>query len=216
MKLNRIALLVFSLAIITATVLSACAPSATPTAAPAAEATKAPVAATEAPAEAPAAEPITLQYWHTHSDAEAAQLDQVIAAFEAANPGISVESTRYAYGDYKTALLTAISSGAVPDVARLDIAWVSEFADQDALTQLDGNLPDFETIIKDTFPGPLSTNVWKDHYYGLPLDTNTQVLLWNKSVFEASGISAPPATMEEFAAVACQLTDASQEAVWLC
>ena len=157
------------------------------------------------------AEPVTLQYWHTHSDAEAAQLDQVIAAFEAANPGISVETTRYAYSDYKTALLTAISSGAVPDVARLDIAWVSEFADQDALTQLDGNLPGFETIIKDTFPGPLSTNVWQDHYYGLPLDTNTQVLLWNKSVFEAAGVSAPPATMEEFAAVACQLTDAAKK-----
>ena len=211
MKLNRIALMIVSLIIITATVLSACAPSTTPTAAPAAEATEAPVAATEAPTEAPAAEPITLQYWHTHSDAEAAQLDQVIAAFEAANPGISVEPTRYAYGDYKTSLLTAISSGAVPDVARLDIAWVSEFANQDALTQLDGNLPNFETIIKDTFPGPLSTNVWKDHYYGLPLDTNTQVLLWNKSVFEAAGISAPPATMEEFAADACKLTDAAKK-----
>lgn len=209
MKLNRIPLMIFSLIIITATVLSACAPSATPTTAPAAEATDSPVAATEAPTEAPAAEPVTLQYWHTHSDAEAAQLDQVIAAFEAANPGIFVESTRYAYSDFKTALLTAISSGAVPDVARLDIAWVSEFADQEALTQLDGNLPDFDNIIKDTFPGPLSTNVWNGHYYGMPLDTNTQVLLWNKSVFEAAGVTAAPTTMEEFATVACQLTNAS-------
>lgn len=211
MKLNRIAIMVFSLVIITATILSACAPTTAPTVAPASDVTEPPVVATEAPTEVPAAEPVTLQYWHTHSDAEAAQLDQVIATFEAANPGISVESTRYAYGDYKTALLTAISSGAVPDVARLDIAWVSEFADQGALTQLDGNLPDFETIIKDTFPGPLSTNLWQDHYYGLPLDTNTQVLLWNKSVFEAAGITTPPATMEEFAADACKLTDAAKK-----
>lgn len=213
MKLNRFALLTISVLIISATVLSACAPAATPTSAPVTSvpATEAP-AAIEVPTEAPvAAEPVTIQYWHTHSDAEAAQLDQVIAAFEAANPGISVEPTRYAYGDYKTALLTAISSGAVPDVARLDIAWVSEFANQDALTQLDGNLPDFDNIVKDTFPGPLSTNMWKDHYYGMPLDTNTQVLLWNKGVFEAAGISTPPATMEEFAAVACQLTDAAKK-----
>jgi multiple sugar transport system substrate-binding protein len=53
--------------------------------------------------------------------------------------------------------------------------------------------------------------MWKDHYYGMPLDTNTQVLLWNKGVFEAAGISTPPATMEEFAAVACQLTDAAKK-----
>ncbi len=211
MKSNRIAILIFSLIIITATTLAACAPAATPTESPAAAVTEAPVIATEAPTEAPVVEPVTLQYWHTHSDAEAAQLDQFIAAFEAANPGVTVESTRYAYSDYKTALLTAISSGAVPDAARLDIAWVSEFADQGALTQLDGNLPDFEAIIADTFPGPLSTNVWQDHYYGMPLDTNTQVLLWNKSVFEAAGLTAAPATMEEFAAVACQLTDAAKK-----
>jgi multiple sugar transport system substrate-binding protein len=213
MKLNRFALLTISVLIISATVLSACAPAATPTSAPVTSipATEA-LVATEVPTEAPvAAEPVTIQYWHTHSDAEAAQLDKVIANFEAANPGIKVASTRYAYNDYKTALLTAISSGAVPDAARLDIAWVSEFADQEALTQLDGNLPDFETIVKDTFPGPLSTNVWKDHYYGLPLDTNTQVLLWNKGVFEAAGISTPPATMEEFAADACKLTDAAKK-----
>ncbi|MBK8417528.1 extracellular solute-binding protein [Candidatus Villigracilis saccharophilus] len=211
MKSNRIAILIFSLIIITATILAACAPAATPTESAAVAVTEALVVATEAPTEAPVVEPVTLQYWHTHSDAEAAQLDQVIAAFEAANSGITVESTRYAYSDYKTALLTAISSGAVPDVARLDIAWVSEFADQGALTQLDGNLPDFEAIIADTFPGPLSTNVWQDHYYGMPLDTNTQVLLWNKSVFEAAGLTAAPTTMEEFAAAACQLTDATKK-----
>src|SRR6266511_1519715 len=214
MKTNRFVWIIISLLIVSTTVLAACAPAATPTAAPATEApavaTEAPTEpATEAPTEAPA--PVTIQYWHTHSDPEAGRVDKVSGAFEAANPGIKVETTRYAYNDYKTALLTAISSGEVPDVARLDIAWVSEFADQGALVQLDGNLPDFDTIIKDTFPGPLSTNYWNGHYYGLPLDTNTQVLLWNKSDFEAAGITAPPATMEEFAADACKLTDAAKK-----
>ena len=214
MKTNRLPLMFLSLIVAFTTLLAACAPVATPTAAPA---TQAPSVATEAPTVAPtqapteAAEPVTIQYWHTHSDPETAQLDKVIAAFEATNPGIKIAPTRYAYNDYKTALLTAISSGDVPDVARLDIAWVSEFADQGALVQLDGKLPDFDTIVKDTYPGPLSTNFWKGHYYGLPLDTNTQVLLWNKSDFDAAGISAPPATMEEFAADACKLTDAAKK-----
>ncbi|MBI3166865.1 MAG: hypothetical protein HYZ22_00195, partial [Chloroflexi bacterium] len=102
MKLNRFALITISVLIISATVLSACAPAATPASAPATEA----AASTEAPAATEvltAAEPVTIQYWHTHSDAEAAQLDKVIADFEAANPGITVETTRYAYNDYKTA-----------------------------------------------------------------------------------------------------------------
>lgn len=215
MKRNRLSWLLASLVVILATLLAACSPAAAPTSAPATdapveEATEAPVAEpTEAPVEE--AEPGTLQYWHTHSDPETAQLDKVIAAFEAENPDITVEPTRYAYSDFKTALLTAISSGEVPDVARLDIAWVSEFADQGALVQLDGNMPGFEEIIADTFPGPLSTNFWKGHYYGLPLDTNTQVLLWNKSVFEEAGISAPPATMEEFADIACTVNRTASE-----
>lgn len=216
MKTKRFVWMLASLLIVSATVLAACAPAATPTTAP----TEPPVAATQAPTQAPteppttAPEPVTIQYWHTHSDPETAQLEEVIAAFEAANPGITVEPSRYAYSDFKTALLTAISSGEVPDVARLDIVWVSEFADQGALVQLDGNMPGFEEIIADTFPGPLATNFWNGHYYGLPLDTNTQVLLWNKEVFEAAGVSAPPATMEEFAEVACTVNRSPSETLY--
>lgn len=217
MKTNRFVWIIISLLIVCTTLLAACAPAPASTAAPA---TEAPAVATEAPTEAAteapteAAAPVTIQYWHTHSDPETAQLDKVIAAFEAANPGIKVEPTRYAYNDYKTALLTAISSGEVPDVARMDIVWVPEFADQGALVQLDGNMPGFEEIIADTFPGPLATNAWQGHYYGLPLDTNTQVLLWNKSVFEKAGVSAPPATMEEFAKLACTVNRSPSETLY--
>ncbi|HCS41196.1 MAG TPA: hypothetical protein DIW44_16685 [Anaerolineaceae bacterium] len=200
---GRLLLVFLSVLIIMSLLLGACA-------APAA--TEAPVAtdaaaATEAATEAPAVEPVTIKYWHTMSDPETAKLDEVIAAFEAANPGITVEPSRYAWGDFKTALLTAIAGGDVPDTARMDIAWVSEFASQGALMQLDGALPDFDAIAASVFPGPLSTNKWDGHYYGLPQNTNTQVLVYNKAAFEAAGIANPPATIEEFVADACALTD---------
>jgi multiple sugar transport system substrate-binding protein len=121
-----------------------------------------------------------------------------------------VEATRYAYDDFKPALLTSLAGGEAPDTARMDIAWVSEFADQGALMQLDGVMPGFEEIIAGTFPGPLSTNYWEGHYYGLPQNTNTQVLLWNGEVFEAAGASVPT-TMEEFADVACELTEGEEQ-----
>lgn len=184
--------------------LAACAPAATPTATEAV--TEAPTAAAT---EAPTAAPVTIRYWHTMSDAESAQLDKVIAAFETANPGITVEATRYAYNDFKAALLTAITGGDAPDTARMDIVWVPEFASQGALMQLDGVLPDFDKIAAEVFPGPLATNKWDGHYYGLPQDTNTQVLVYSKTAFEAAGLTAP-ATMEEFAADACKLTDTAK------
>ena len=216
---KKLLFVLVSLTLVMSFVLAACAPAATPapaTKAPVVAATEAPVvAATEAPAAAtdvpaPAAEPVTIKYWHTMSDAESAKLDEVIATFEAANPGIKVAATRYAYSDFKTALLTAIAGGDVPDTARMDIAWVSEFASQGALSQLDGAMPDFDAIAASVFPGPLSTNKWDGHYYGLPQNTNTQVLVYNKASFEAAGITTPPATMEEFATAACAMTDAAK------
>ncbi len=165
----------------------------------------------EPEAEQPVAEPVVISYWHTMSDPETEQLANVVEAFEAANPGIKVETTRFAYDDFKPALLTGLAGGEAPDTARMDIAWVSEFADQEALMQLDGVMPGFEEIADGTFPGPLSTNYWQGHYYGLPQNTNTQVLLWHAEDYEAAGLSGPPATMEEFAEAACALTSGEEQ-----
>jgi len=211
------------LLVTTTLLLSGCAQTAEPTQAPAA--TEPPAAApptavpptalpptavppTEVP---PTPEPVEITYWHTMSDPETAQLDKVVAAFEAANPGIIVKPTRYAYDDFKPALLTSLAGGEGPDTARMDIAFVPEFADQAVLMQLDGNMPGFDEIKAAVFPGPLSTNFWKGHYYGLPQNTNTQVLLWNKAVYEAAGLTEPPKTMEEFATVACQLSKGEEQ-----
>jgi multiple sugar transport system substrate-binding protein len=145
------------------------------------------------------------------SDAEVEAMEEVIAMFEAEHPNIQVEMTRYAYDDFKSALLTSLAGGEGPDTARLDIIWVPEFAELEALVALDEAMPDFDQIAANTFPGPLATNHWKDHYYGLPQDTNTQVLLWNKELFDAAGITAAPTTMEEFAEMACTLTKGEEQ-----
>lgn len=158
-----------------------------------------------------AAEPATVKYWHTMSDAETAQLEKVVAAFEEANPHITIETTRYAYDDFKSALLTSIAGGEAPDTARLDIIWVPEFAEQGALLALDDKLDGFDEIAASVFPGPLSTNHWQGSHYGLPQNTNTQVLLWNRARFEEAGLTEPPGTLEEFAEVACQLSDPAAE-----
>ena len=72
-------------------------------------------------------------------------------------------------------------------------------------------MADFDEIAANTFAGPLSTNFWDGFYYGLPQDTNTQVLLWNSDVFAAGGIESAPTTMEEFVETACALSDAANE-----
>jgi multiple sugar transport system substrate-binding protein len=220
MKHTRALWTTASLLLMAALMLAACGGAAEPTEAPEAlepteemaEPTEAMAEPTEAPEETEQmAEPVTISYWHTMSDPETEQLANVVAAFEDANPGIKVETTRYAYDDFKAALLTSLAGGEAPDTARMDIIWVPEFAEQGALMQLDGNMPGFQKIADATFPGPLATNFWRGHYYGLPQNTNTQVLLWNAEVFGQAGLDSPPETTEAFAEVACQLSDAANE-----
>lgn len=159
---------------------------------------------------AAAQDTVTVQYWHTMSDPETEQLTAMIAAFEAANPGIVIEATRFAYDDFRQALLTGIAGGEPPDVARLDIAWVPQFAELGALEPMDAALPDLADRLDGFFPGPLSTNYWNGQYWGLPLNTNTQVLLYNAAQFEAAGLEVP-ATVADFAAAACALTTGEEQ-----
>lgn len=47
----------------------------------------------------------------------------------------------------------------------------------------------------------LATNLFEGKYYGLPLNTNTRVLITNPEALAAAGASAPPATFDEFVAL---------------
>ena len=115
---HRHALTVLGLLLTLSLVLSACGTAATPTEEPAAAG---PAAQEPTEAEAPAAEPVTITYWHTMSDPETAQLELVVAAFEETNPGLTVETTRFAYDDFKPALLTALAGGDPWAMSCLDV-----------------------------------------------------------------------------------------------
>lgn len=141
----------------------------------------------------------TISFWHTYSTGsgeETTLLNEVIPRFEADNPGITVEAQAFPYGEFRQKLLTSFAGGVVPDLVRMDIIWVPEFAEMGALQALD-DYPDFAALRDQVFPGPLATNFWQGQYYGLPLDTNTQVFVYNVTMVTEAGV-APPATFEDF------------------
>jgi multiple sugar transport system substrate-binding protein len=149
--------------------------------------------------------PVTITFWHAYNaDVEGKYLDDtLIPEFEAAHPNIKVESVLVPYDQFRRKLLIALSGGTAPDLARVDIIWVPELADQGALAKMEEVIPDFATFSDQFLPGPLSTNTYNGEHYGLPLDTNTRVLVYNKDMFAAAGIEAAPTTMDEFTA-ACE------------
>ncbi|MFO7546490.1 MAG: extracellular solute-binding protein [Trueperaceae bacterium] len=149
-----------------------------------------------------------ITFWHTYSTGsgeEQTMLEQVIPRFQEEHPDIRVEAVGFPYDDFRQKLLTAFAGGIVPDLVRMDIIWVPEFADMGALERLDGH-DGFEALAESVFPGPLSTNFWDGGYFGLPLDTNTQVML-----YDVDAVGTPPATFEEFVAYLEENGDASAD-----
>lgn len=150
----------------------------------------------------------TVTFWHTYSADSKEQetlKNVVLPGFAKLYPNVKVDAQQIPDTDFRQKLLTGIGGDILPDVARLDIQYVPEFADMGALAKLD-DMPGFAAIKADAYPGPLSTNFWKGSYYGLPLDTNTKVLMYNKALLNAAGLSAPPKTMDEFTAAVKKLT----------
>jgi multiple sugar transport system substrate-binding protein len=153
-------------------------------------------------------ETITLTFWHGYNPVETEHFEKnVVPKFEEKYPGVKIKSVAVPYDQFYQKLITAISGGTAPDLVRADLAWVPQLAKIDALEPLDELMEDFNSYKENVFPGTLSPNKWKDHYYGLPLDTNTRVLLWNKTLFDKAGIKEPPKTLDEFVSTIEKLSE---------
>ena len=151
-------------------------------------------------------EQVELLFWHTYSVHEANRARGLFDEFEAQNPKIKIKMEYVPYHALRTKLLTYLAVGEAPaDLIRLDIIYVPELANMSVLLPLDDYLPEIGVRSEDFYPGPWATVVWNDHIWGLPLNTNTQVLFYRKDYFEAEGIS-PPTTWEEFIDAARKLT----------
>ncbi|MFG2059447.1 extracellular solute-binding protein [Micromonospora sp. NPDC048930] len=150
----------------------------------------------------------TITFWHGYnSDSKEVKTlrEVVIPAFKAKHPGTDVKEVSVPDKDLHQKLITAVAGGKLPDVVRADIAWVPELAKLGVLERLDRSMPDFHSFADKVFPGTLATNKYKGGYYGLPLDTNTRVQMYNANALAKAGVTAPPRTFDDLRALADKL-----------
>ena len=169
-------------------------------------------------AETQKAEPITINFWHHYSVQSAENetlMNVLIPKFEEENPGIKVNAVSHEWADLHDKILISAQSDTLPDVARLDIAWVPEFQKMGVLTALDEEMADFDAVTADLLDSAMSTGYVQGHYYAMALNTNTKILFYNKDALTAAGL-AVPTTMEEFAAAVAALSGKNEngQQVW--
>jgi len=175
-----------------------------------------PASSAGAPEESKAARPaekVTIEYWHTYSDSEEKVLTEKIKPqFEAEYPDIELKLTRMPYEGLKDQVIAAVAGDAAPDLMRMDIIWVPELAAKGALKKLN-ELPGFEEVRASVFEGPMQTNLFQGEYYGVPLNTNTKIAIYNADTLKEAGLSQAPATMDELVQAARAIKDKKKQGI---
>ncbi len=144
------------------------------------------------------------------------ELESLVDAFEAQNPGIEIAYTTAPFADYFTKLQTDFAAGNPPDVFELNYENFVTFAARDTLLPLGERLVADDVISNDTFyPAALDAFAFEGTQYGLPITFSTVVLYYNKALFDAAGVSYPDAdwTWDDVMAAAEAISNPA-ERVW--
>jgi sn-glycerol 3-phosphate transport system substrate-binding protein len=155
----------------------------------------------------------TLILWHSMADEAGVQLEAFIGEFnnsKGREMGIAVDAIfQGASADASTKLRTILQSGQydqLPDVMQIDATGVVDYKSSGFAFTVDDALaldPDYD--IGRLTEAPLKAWSFGGVQLGMPFNSSTTVMYYNKSILEAAGISEPPTTFDEIIAVSQRL-----------
>ncbi len=137
-------------------------------------------------------------------------IDDMIAEFEKANPGIKVKAV-YAgnYDDTRVKALAALKADQPVQLSVLFSIDVFELIDQDVLVPFDEVVTSAEDKqwLASFYPALMENSKAKGKIWGVPFQRSTIVMYHNKDAFKEAGLdpNKPPATWDEMAALAQKL-----------
>jgi multiple sugar transport system substrate-binding protein len=157
-----------------------------------------------------AQEPVTLDIWIF--EGEESLLPALEEAFEAENPNVNVEITLIPEDQYVVKIDTGLAAGSPPDIGYLyDLRWVKA----GRILPLDETIAAHEIDLADLNQGIIGNCTIDGQVYCLGSYTGAVPLLYNKAMFDAAGLDYPsatePMTIDEYAALAAQLTVPSDD-----
>ena len=130
---------------------------------------------------------------------------ELIPRFEAAHPGVKV-NTQYVYWTHLDEKLTiSFAGGVAPDVFQVGAEYVGGLAYRGMAEPLDEYVKRWGEA-DDYFSASWSTCVYQGHVYGLPYLSAPRVLLYRKDLLREAGFERPPDTWEELAEAAERMT----------
>ncbi|WDQ97931.1 sugar ABC transporter substrate-binding protein [Devosia sp. J2-20] len=155
---------------------------------------------------AAAQEDVTITIWSLDDENQPAL--NLAREFSEMDNGITVDYRQIQFDDVVSESMRAFATGQAPDIIAVDNPEHALFAARGAFLDITDMVANSQAIDPDNyFPGPLNSVSWDGKIFGVPKATNTIALYYNKDLFAAAGIDAPPQTWAELVEDARTLTD---------
>ena len=138
---------------------------------------------------------IDLEIWGLFDDATA--YNEIINKYKEINPYAgTIKYRKFTPDTYRQELMEALASGQGPDIFLINNTWFPAFENKLASAP---TIITNEKEVRDNFVDVVYDDFTRDgKIYGLPLSVDSIALYYNKDLFNAVGISAPPKTWTEF------------------
>ncbi|MCC7449202.1 MAG: sugar ABC transporter substrate-binding protein [Anaerolineae bacterium] len=135
--------------------------------------------------------------------------NDLLAAFESANPDIQVQLEPINFGDYYARLKTQIAAGSPPDIVQIGDDAVPDFVSNGAMVDLGPYISGKNGIDTSIYlPGLLDPGKYQGKQYFLPKDYSPLIVYYNKKVFDQFKVEYPKDgwTWDDFLKTAQALT----------
>ncbi len=122
---------------------------------------------------------------------------KIVSEYRKINPLVKeINYRKFTIDTYKKELIDALAAGQGPDIFLIQNNWLPYFKNKIEPA------PEYlinEKQLRDNFVDVVVSDFLVDgKVYSVPLSVNSLALYWNKDLFNAEGITASPATWEEF------------------
>lgn len=160
-------------------------------------------------------DPIEITLWHAMGEANQALLQKYADSFKEIYPNVTVVIPAGVgnYDTLKTNMINAITANAMPNLVQAYPDHVAEYLNGKAVINLNPYIESTtwglngDDAIDDIIQSYLDENSQYDAagtYYSLPFNKSTEVMIYNKTAFDAKGLTAPQ-TWQDIIAAAPQL-----------
>jgi ABC-type glycerol-3-phosphate transport system substrate-binding protein len=156
----------------------------------------------------------TLNYWYASGGDPLTPAQQaVVDEWNKANPNTPVKMTGIPFPDYDTKTLAALQAKDGPDILQINSVSLGMFTSKGLVMPIDKLLASGTTLKKENFfPTAWSTVIYNGKSWGLPLDTGTRIIVYNKNLFAKAGVKnfGEYVTWEEILDAATRINDPSK------